>query len=118
MSLGAIIAIAVIALVIVILVVWVISTYNKFVTMRNNVPSIHYKLNDTTYEGIAKYYNNDYDKIVYSNMGLQQKTNILLNIDKTRYTKFIRFNNRGINRKAKGTFIFRNYDDYVKHLEG
>lgn len=87
-------------------------------TMRNHTPNIHYKLNDTTMEGIAKYYNYDYDKVVYSNIGLQQKANILLNIDKTRYTKFIRFNNRGINRKAKGTFIFRNYDDYVKHLEG
>ena len=87
-------------------------------TMKNYTPAVHYKAGDTTMEGIAKYYNYDYDKIVYSNMGLQQKATILLDIDKTRYTKFIRFNNRGINRKAKGTFIFRNYDDYVKHLEG
>ena len=87
-------------------------------TMKNYTPSILYKLGYTTYEDIAKYYNYDYDKIVYSNLGLQQKAKILLNIDKTRYTKFIRFNNRGLNRKAKGTFIFRNYDDYIKHLEG
>jgi len=87
-------------------------------TMRNYTLPVHYKIGDTTMEGIAKYYNNDYNKIVYSALGLQQKANILLNIDKTRYTKFIRFNNRGINRKAKGTFIFRNYDDYIKHLEG
>ena len=87
-------------------------------TMRNYIPIVHYKQSATTYEDILKYYDNDYDKIVNSELGLQQKTKMLLEVDKTRYTKFIRFNNRGINRKAKGTFIFRNYDDYVKHLEG
>ena len=37
MELGTIIAIAVVALVVVILVIWVIATYNKFITMRNNI---------------------------------------------------------------------------------
>lgn len=82
---------------------------------RDYTESKMYKDDCYTTEGILNYYDNDIDKVLNSKLGLKQKTSAVLKHDETKYVKFIRFNNRKISVNRKGTFMFRSYDEYIKH---